>query len=318
MKSYRLSILVTLILLCLATGAVSAQDATEQPSAARPPLVPCVAGENVPCVQNVEQPGDLVGTWRSYLRDSSGIHFGYTIYKDDGSVAVASDSQAAPEGIGSVSFANGIATITATNNTLTNCVGNGSYEIRRISVGDQPVALTYHPTDPNSPDICFGRVGGFVQPMISFSGSGKDLPPLDPSIDALAQPLVPCLSLPRPCDMIATKSEDTQGFWKAYFTPVPQGFGFSRVEAAGDMMMVGDTLDTAKDFFPQLGQYSFNGSLFLEGIPNTDDACSAQIAYLRVILLGTQRVALLWSSVQDACVPRKLDFSDALIWVKGL
>ena len=95
MKVYLRAGLIAL-LLCLATGLVFAQDVTEQPSAVRPALVACVTGENIPCVQNVEQASDLVGTWRSYLHDSSGIHFGFTIYKADGSVAVTSDPQAAP------------------------------------------------------------------------------------------------------------------------------------------------------------------------------------------------------------------------------
>src|SRR5579871_192590 len=164
MKRYRLLAPLIIVLLCFATGVVFAQDATAQPSAARPPLVPCVAGQNAPCVQNVTQASDLVGTWRSYIRDVSGLHFGFTIYKADGSVAVSSDPQKAPTVIGSISFANGTATFTTRTTGLaaSNCVNPGDYDIRLIRMGDQPIALTYHMLDQSTNDLCFGRVGGFV------------------------------------------------------------------------------------------------------------------------------------------------------------
>src|SRR6266496_6220697 len=112
MKFYRFGSVLIMFLLCLTFGLVSAQDATQEPSSARSELVPCLEGKKIPCVQNVDEVGTILGTWRSYIRDSNGIHFGFTVYKDDGSIAVIPDLQAEPTVIGSVTFAKGIATIT--------------------------------------------------------------------------------------------------------------------------------------------------------------------------------------------------------------
>ncbi|MEO8395537.1 MAG: hypothetical protein ABI700_21260 [Chloroflexota bacterium] len=319
MKHYLRAGLIA-FLLCIATGLVFAQDATEQPSTARPALVPCVDGDNTPCVQNVEQASDLVGTWRSYIRDSSGLHLGFTVYKTDGSIAITSDPQTAPTGIGTITFANEIATLTTSSTDTTNCVNPGSYEIRLIRMGNQPVALTYHALNQATNDICFGRVGGFSQAMLYYPGTGKDLTTLDPKTDALAQPLVPCLGLPRPCDVIATNLSDIKGLWKAYFSPLPQGFGFQRIDEGGDMMLAGDGTDLSalKEVFPQSAPRIFNGALLLEGNPDPTDTCATNVAYLRVIKFGNQMVALQWTPIQDTCPPRQVDFSDVLIWVKGL
>jgi hypothetical protein len=322
MSRNRLFTLLITVLVCLAAGRVFARSGAEQPSPLRQPLVPCVADKNQPCVQNVEKIGDIVGVWRSYLRDSSGVQFGFTIYKDDGSVAVTSDLQKEPTVIGSITFANGIATITANSNTLTtaNCVGPGSYQMRVLRMGNQSVALAYHSNEPMAKDICFGRVGGFIQPLLYYPGTGKDLTDLDANRDALAQPLVPCMALPRPCDVIATKMDDVKGFWKVYLDPVPQGFGVWHTSEAGAHMLVGsgDDLTTYKEFFPP-GAFpnSFNGVLLLGGDPTSTDPCSSGVAILRVLKFGNQPIALQWTAVQDGCPPRIADFSEAMIWIKG-
>src|SRR5690348_4232512 len=107
MRKHRFCTLLIVVLLCLATSPVFAQGGTQEPSAARPPLVPCVAGKNQPCVQNAEKVSDIVGTWRSYIRDSSGLQFGFTIYKDDGSIAITTGLEKQPTVIGSITFAKG-------------------------------------------------------------------------------------------------------------------------------------------------------------------------------------------------------------------
>lgn len=267
----------------------------------------------------------MVGTWRSYLRDSSGLQFGFTVYKDDGSIVVTSDTKKEPTVIGSITFAKGIATITTNANSAaaTNCVGNGSYQVQMLRLGDQPVALTYHWYGQVTKDICFGRVGGFVQPMLYYPGTGKDLLPLDANSDALSQSLVPCQALPRPCDVVATKPADVKGFWKVYFDPVAQGVGFQRNSENGinGNLLVGDgdDLTKLKEFFPPNAfPNTYNGPFLLSGDPTATDECASSISIQRVIKFGSTPVAIHWTAIRDACVPRNDDFAYALIWVKGL
>lgn len=321
MKQYRLPVLLIIVMLCFATGPLSAQDATPQPSVARPALIPCVQGENIPCVQNVEEIATIVGTWRSYFRDNRGVHFGFTTFNQDGTVAVATNLQATPTLVGTITFTRGIANVTPDTNAagVSNCVAAGPHEMRLLRMGDQPIAVTYHSVLPTA-DVCFGRVGGYVQPMLYYSGTGEELYPLSTSSDALTQSLVPCSAVPRPCDIIATSLDDIIGFWKTYFTAIPEGFGFQRNDDSGGQMMVGSggELSALKEFFPAPFTQRFIGPLFVGGEPSASDDCAGSLDFLRVIKFGDQPIAQVTTAVQDKCPPRNDSFSDAMIWVAGL
>jgi hypothetical protein len=87
MKIYRLPTLMIVVLLYLTAAPVFAQAPTPDTNpggggASSPIVVACVDGKNAPCIQNVDEVGDIVGVWRSYLRGGTGI--GFTVYKNDG------------------------------------------------------------------------------------------------------------------------------------------------------------------------------------------------------------------------------------------
>ena len=74
MKRYGLHVLTMVILLCLISGLVFAQDATAEPTAAAtlPPdmetaLVPCGDGVTGACDLIATKAEDIVGVWKQYL-----------------------------------------------------------------------------------------------------------------------------------------------------------------------------------------------------------------------------------------------------------
>ena len=99
MKKYRLHIFAMLIVLvCLASGMVLAQDATVEPTAPTLPadmenaLVPCAAGVTGPCDLIAAKPEDIVGVWKQYLggpRFNAPGGMAYIRYNADGTYVIA-------------------------------------------------------------------------------------------------------------------------------------------------------------------------------------------------------------------------------------
>src|SRR5687768_10954365 len=99
MKNYRLQAVMLIVLLCLTTGLVFAQDATVEPTTATslPPdmetaLVPCGDGVTGACDLIATSMEDVVGVWAQYLLfppDNTRGSKAYIRYNADGTLVMA-------------------------------------------------------------------------------------------------------------------------------------------------------------------------------------------------------------------------------------
>jgi hypothetical protein len=150
MKLYRLQALMLIVLLCLTSGLILAQDATTEPAAdAAPPqiptqsLMPCPAEvmETTVCDMIATRAEDMVGVWSVYFNAQPA----FLRFNADGTWVTGdtaeSTSAASVEGYpaGTSSFdEDGIWTTLYT--PLPECP-SGRYKVRVIMVGGQPIAL---------------------------------------------------------------------------------------------------------------------------------------------------------------------------------
>lgn len=313
------------IALLSASAFVAAQDAPPPgPPAGRAPLVECVEDENVPCVTIVTDVSEIVGTWRRYFEGGTGMAF--TVYTETGDFGITVDPLVAPDIAGTIVFEDGLALIAAGEDSPAppECVAPGTYELRLIRVGEQPVALTYFQID----DACLGRTGDLGEPMLYYTDA--ELAALDPDVDPLAQSLVPCPDEmdevdedmeSYPCDVIATSTADVAGVWKQYMgNPnfvTERGMGFIRYLEDGSYFLAATPERTTAVYenFPY-GNISFNEAVATITVDaQTPPGCETAEHYLRVIKLGDQPVALTYTIVDDECLPRRGDLGEALIWV---
>jgi hypothetical protein len=306
-----------LLLTCLATVVVGAQ---EGPPLGRPPLVECVEGEAIPCVELITDDSQLVGTWRRYFE--GGTTMGFTDYSGDGTfdIRFEADGESAIRGL--VTFEDGLAMIAASPDGPAPdvCKAPGSYEVRMVQFGEEPVALTYRQVGE---DNCPGRVGDLAEPWLYYTGG--EIAELDEDMSSLAQPLVPCLTdemdIDYVCDTVVGSPSEIVGIWKQYLgnpnLAAPMGMGYIHYKEDGTYV-IADTPDNAQSVFEN---YPFGSISFDEGLATivvdsqVGPGCETGDYYLRVIRLGDQPVALTYTVVADECTPRQADLGEALIWV---
>lgn len=320
---FRRTLLLLVVLSLIPVGFTFAQDGPPpSPPSGRPALVECVDGEAVPCIEIVDDVSDIVGTWRRYFE--GGAAMGYTVYTEDGGFGISFDPQAEPNIAGTITFEDGLAMIAASEGgpAPAECIAPGTYEIRLIRVGEQPVALTYFQIGE---DNCTGRTGDFSEPMLYYDGSA--VAELNPDVDALAQSLVPCPDEmdsemeAYACDVIATSPDDIVGIWKQYLgnpnLAAPMGMGYIQYMSDGRYFIADTTANTADVYenYP-FGTITFEDTVATIGVESqVPPECATGDYYLRVIKLGDQPVALTYTIVDDACLPRRGDLGEALIWV---
>lgn len=312
------------IFLLSLSGLALAQDGPPPgPPAGRPPLVECVEGEDTPCVEIADEIGDIVGVWRRYFGGGTGMAF--TVYTDAGEFGITPDPQADPNIAGTIIFEDGLALIAAGEDSPAppECIAPGTYEIRLIRVGEQPVALTYFQID----DACPGRIGDFGEPMLYYTDAV--VMELNPDIEALAQPLVPCPDEmdddmeAYPCDVVATSANDVAGVWKQYLgnpnLAAPMGMGYIRYLNDGSYF-IADAAENSVEIYENYpyGMISFDESIVTITVDSqVPPGCETGDYTMRVIQLGDQPVALTYTILDDECLPRRGDLGEALIWIAG-
>lgn len=132
-----------------------------QAPAARPPLVACEAGKDVPCIVLATKIADIAGIWKQYLGNpalAAPGRMGYIRYSADGSFVIADtpENTRAPFKnwpSGTVSFDGPRMTLTVKGEVSLPECRTGVYEVRVIRLGDRPVGLQYTVVD----DKCVGR-----------------------------------------------------------------------------------------------------------------------------------------------------------------
>jgi hypothetical protein len=318
------AVVIFAIFLLSTSGLASAQDgAPSGPPAGRPPLVECVEGETSPCVEIVDEISDIVGVWRRYFQGGTAMAF--TVYTDAGEFGITPDPQAEPNIAGTIIFEEGLALIAASEDSPAppECIAPGTYEIRLLRVGEQPVALTYFQID----DACPGRIGDFGEPMLYYTDA--EVAELDPDVNPLAQSLVPCPDNTNsgmdayPCDVIATSAEDVIGIWKQYLgnpnLAAPMGMGYIRYLEDGSYF-IADTAENSAEIYENYpyGRIDFNEATVTITVDSqVPPGCETGDYTMRVIRMGDQPVALTYTIVDDECLPRRGDLGEALIWIAG-
>lgn len=134
-----------------------------QTQAPRPPLVPCEAGKNAPCVVLASKPADIAGIWKRYQSGpafAGSGNIGYVRYNADGSFATADTpentaAQYKTFPYGTISFEGNRMTIDnrGAPASAPECA-HGVYEVRVTRLGDQPVGMSFMPLE----DTCKTRL----------------------------------------------------------------------------------------------------------------------------------------------------------------
>jgi len=319
---YRTSILLLVVVLLIGAASIGAQEAPPSgPPVGRPPLIECVDGESIPCVEIVTQAEQLEGTWRRYFGGAEAMAF--VTYDAEGNGLTTLDLESPPILASTITFQDGLAYAVAPEGPgiPEECVTPGVYEVRRIRLGDQPVALTLLLVE----DECQGRISDTSRPMLYYTGAEVQEPSARANIRA--QALVPCPEEagehPYPCDVVATSPEGVAGIWRQYMgNPAfgaPNGMGFTRFNPDGSFQLGVTAEDTsAADTALPTGSISFDGTeltLMVDG--DAPPECKSASYRFRVIRVGDQPVALVPEPISDECVRRRDgDMAEAQIWVE--
>lgn len=291
-----------------------------QPQPDRPPLVECIGGEAIPCVEIVTQTSSIAGVWRHYYAGAELMAI--TEYDEDGNGQTRLNPQSEPIPDHSLTFLDGLAYIAGVERpgVAQECVAPGVYEVRRIRLGDQPVALTFHRVE----DTCAGRISDTNRPMVFYTGA--DLGETVTSASIRAQALVPCPEAADvfvfPCDMIATSPKDITGIWRQYVEDpafnAPGRMGYSRFNPDGRLMLSAtiENLVTTGGV-PPFGTISFRGTeLTLTVDGDVPPECQSATYRFRIVRVGAQPVALIPEPLVDDCLRRRDgDMAEALIWI---
>lgn len=324
MLTYRLSGILIVILLCLSSGIVLAQDGTVD-KLNRPPLVACVEGEAIPCVVNVEEPSHIAGVWRGYIDGATAM--GFITFSADGSYSISADVAGEPTITGVITFQVGSALFTPNDDgdMSLECATPARYEIRLLKVGQKPVALAYRQAGK---DDCLARTLDFSEPALYYVESGVELPTLNATRDAVAQELVPCPTEtatemePYACDRFATEQADLAGIWKLYYgDAMNNGMGFGSYNEDGSYVNADSpehTTTSTTGFRHGNSTFSFDEGLvtFSGSIEADGEACVEFVYRLRLIQFGQQRVAISYTPVEDNCVQQR-DWADPMILVSN-
>jgi hypothetical protein len=180
LKRYCLHIVLMAVLLCLASGLVFAQDATQEATPLATlsanmenALVPCGEGVTGPCDFIATKAEDIVGVWKQFLQ---GDFFGapgeaaYIRFYADGTFNIADtiENSAKPfrnYPTGTFAFAgqNWSTPVVLNDNVPAPCVlKTDAYQARVMKYGNQPVSLRFVLIS----DGCAGRISDYTQPLI--------------------------------------------------------------------------------------------------------------------------------------------------------
>jgi hypothetical protein len=177
MKQYRLHAVILIVLLCLTTGLVFAQDATPEPAFATtlPPdmetaLVPCGEGVTGPCDLIATSAEDVVGVWAQYLISPANTTPDSRVYirfNANGTFVIADsiENTAQPfEGLpsGTYQFEDAQLIFDPILSAPEPCNGAGIFQARVLKYGDEPVALRYVPIS----DACTFRLVDLSQAAV--------------------------------------------------------------------------------------------------------------------------------------------------------
>ncbi len=315
---FRVLVLFLAVLLLGISGVIVAQDGPPPgPPMGRPPLVECVEGETMPCVEIVDEISDIVGTWRRYYEAGTAMTF--MDYGEDGSWRVTNGPHGTTDFEGTTTIEDGITTfqLDIEHPAPAACYEPGTWELRLIRFGEQPVALTYQRIEDN----CYPRIGDFAEPMLYFANDDVEIARIV-GVPMQLQSLIPCsddeAAEAYPCDVIATSPEDIAGVWKQYLGFLgPNGMGYLRYNSDGSFSLA-DSIENSSapyETFP-FGTVSFEDKEMTFTVDSeVPPGCETAVYYIRVIRVGDQPVALVPTPVNDECVRRRDgDMAEALIW----
>ncbi|PYE53178.1 hypothetical protein [Deinococcus yavapaiensis] len=126
-----------------------------------------------------------------------------------------------------------------------------------------------------------------------------------------------------PCIVIASRLADIVGVWKQYLgNPLfaaQDGVGYIRYNADGSFVIADTPEHTVAPFknWPR-GTVRFDGTralLTVEPIEGVPAECQTAIHEMRVVRLGSRPVGLIYSQVEDNCLPRRSDLGVVLPYI---
>lgn len=180
MTKLRLFGVTIVVLLCLTSVLVFAQDATPQVAVDMPlnpsikvPLVPCETGVTKPCDMIATKAEDIAGVWKQFLQGpffNAPGEVAYIRFNVDGTLVLADTIEGTAKPYknyptGTFKFDGQIwSTPTVLNDgVLAPCtLATDAYQARVMMYGDQPVSLSFVFIS----DGCFGRVLDYTQPLV--------------------------------------------------------------------------------------------------------------------------------------------------------
>lgn len=152
----------------LLIGAATAQ--TQPP--VKPPLIPCAAGQNIPCVVLATKPDDVVGVWKQYTGNPAFAPVGNMAFLRinlDGTFALGTTVEGtrtptAPFPYGTYRFEGSrmILSVQGVAATAMPECAKAVHEVRVLRLGTQPVALSYTMLE----DTCKPRIADLSQAVI--------------------------------------------------------------------------------------------------------------------------------------------------------
>jgi len=154
----------------LAIGAATAQG---QPPV-KPPLIPCAAGQNIPCVVLATKPDDVVGVWKQYSGNPAFASVGNMAFLRinlDGTFALGAtiegtraSAMTLPHGTYRFEGSRMILSVQGIPPNMPECA-KAIHEVRVLRLGNQPVALSYTMLE----DTCKPRIADLSQAVIFVS-----------------------------------------------------------------------------------------------------------------------------------------------------
>ncbi len=170
----------------------------------------------------------------------------------------------------------------------------------------------------------------FVAALLVWGASSvtqaQDAPP--PVVQSDLAPLVACPDAgaasdsTSPCVTIATTPADMAGIWKTYVLANPafkssDGMGYIRFSTDGAFFIADSPEDTqaVHENFPYGTFMMADGQLTFNVTGSPIPGCETGVWQVRIIQLGSQKVALSFIPVDDQCAPRKANLSQPALWV---
>ena len=145
------------------------------------------------------------------------------------------------------------------------------------------------------------------------------------ALAATRLPLVACeTGKTAPCVTLATSMSDMAGVWRQYLSSpaftTAGGMGYSRFSADGTFALA-DTQEHAAGAsfgnFPH-GTYSFEGNRMTINVVNPPPGmpeCARSVQEVRVVKMGAQMVAMVFTPIEDTCKPRLSDTGQMQLYI---